>query len=79
MAKHYCNKEKELGEMGKDIKYIKEAVDDLKSEFKDEKTQRQLNTDYRNKTIGIVLFIGTMASVIGSAIVWILSKFWGDK
>ena len=30
MAKqHYCNKEKELGEMGKDIAWIKEKVDNI--------------------------------------------------
>jgi len=72
MAKHTCNKEKELAEMAVDIKYIRKAIDDIVPDVK-------INTAFRNKTNGVITFVGALAGVIGGFMVWIFSKLWGDK
>ena len=70
--KHTCKYEKEIAEMGVDIKYIRKAVDDIKLDVK-------LNTAFRNKTNGIMAVIGAVAGFMGGFIVWVISKLWGNK
>ena len=72
MAKHPCKYEKEIAEMGVDVKYIRKAVDEIKPDVK-------LNTAFRNKTNGVMTFIGALAGFIGGLMVWIFSKLWGNK
>jgi hypothetical protein len=72
MAKHNCKYEKEIAEMGVDIKYIRKAVDEIKPDVKQ-------NTEFRNKTNGVITFVGAIAGVIGGLLVWIFSKLWGNK
>jgi len=72
MAKHYCDKEKELTEMAVNITYIKKAIDDFKDDVRK-------NTEFRNKTNGVFTAVGAIAGVIGGFIVWIFTKIWGDR
>jgi len=89
MAKHDCNKEKEIIEIGTDIKYIRLAVDEIKTDVKKNTAFREKvadvvveirqNSEFRNKATGILGLMGAIAGVVGGAIVWIFSKIWGDK
>ena len=69
---HVCKYEKEIAEMGLDIKYIRKSVDEITTDVKQ-------NTEFRNKTNGIITFVGALAGFMGGLLVWLFTKIWGEK
>jgi len=70
MSKHKCNKERELGEMQSDIKYIRETVDDIKE-------QTVKNTKFRNQAGAILAFVGFIGGSVGAGAAWLINKLRG--
>lgn len=55
-------------------------VDELRQEIKDNiLPEIKAGAEFRQKTIGIVAFVGFVASVFGGAIIWLFNKFWGKS
>jgi len=54
------------------IDSIKETLDEIKPEIKK-------NTEFRQKANGIMLFLSSVAAVIGGGIAFIIDKLFGGK
>lgn len=70
MVVHKCNKERELGEIQRDIKYIRTTVDEIKAET-------NLNTKFRNQAMGIISAVGFVGGAVGAGAVWVFNKIRG--
>ena len=71
---HKCNKEKELGVMQTDIKWIRKALEGNGNNGLIKETN--LNTEFRMGAKGFMTAIILIASGLGSGIGWLCTKIF---
>ena len=69
MVSHKCNKEKEITEIQSDIKYIREKLEIISTELKE-------NTKFRYQATGTISTISFIAGGLGAIIFWVADKIW---
>ena len=69
MVVHKCNKEVELQQIKDDVKYIRESIDRICLESKQ-------NTEFRLESKGVIGAISFVSAVFGGLILWVMTKIW---
>jgi|18_taG_2_1085343.scaffolds.fasta_scaffold16501_2 hypothetical protein len=66
----YTSKDREIGEIHAGVTYIKESLDKLNGEVKE-------NTKFRIQAKGVIGAVSFISAILGGFFLWIIKKVWG--